>query len=280
MLDHPLDFPRLAGIGPLLAGMACFLDDSASDAAGFEVVGHSSLEAEDGLDTASSIDFDKASIPGSDREGEWHFVDAEEETSIPMSQAEELERLQEPEEPEGLQETEDLECAAEAPEAQAAQEAVQPSNVPAAELFAGAPLYLGSHLLAECEGFRGDITKHWAAALEGFPRVTSAFCLGRILVLRGDCNSGATAVAHAVVINNGSAAWPTGTALRIVAGDAYGFGAMHVGPLAPGQGADLVLDVVLPADAEPGCGKRSAWVLTDDYGEPFGPLLALEVIWA
>jgi len=57
---------------------------------------------------------------------------------------------------------------------------------------------------------------------------------------------------------------------------------MHIGDLQPGQGADLQLDLHVPADCccpGTGYGTRSGWVLTDDIGRPFGPLLVLEVMW-
>mmetsp|Transcript_55421 Transcript_55421/g.164759 ORF Transcript_55421/g.164759 Transcript_55421/m.164759 type:complete len:279 (-) Transcript_55421:112-948(-) len=266
-------------------------DGEASSDDGFEVVGQDDVKVQA---------FDEVSIPSSDGERDWQFLDAEDKVSLSSGQAAEDEEDQmqestaassapvskpeesveldvpaeEAEEPEGSEEPE----AAEEPEEM--PEAALPLQTAAAALLAGAPLHLGSNLLAECEGFRGDITKQWAAAFEGFPCVVGAFCLGRLLVLPGRRPGGAPAVARAVVINNGCTAWPAATALRIVAGDAYGFGAMHVGSLLPGEGADLALDLVLPTDGQSGSGRRSAWVLTDDCGEPFGPLLVLEVVWA
>mmetsp|Transcript_84449 Transcript_84449/g.262187 ORF Transcript_84449/g.262187 Transcript_84449/m.262187 type:complete len:277 (-) Transcript_84449:171-1001(-) len=262
--------------------------DTQEDDSDFEVIEHGDIKAQA---------FDEVSTPPSEDERGWQFLDTESQVSLPLSQAGEdkeedvlsstaesfvAESLEEEPEEHGLATTEP--DAAEQPEAvrgdQEKLEAATPPGAAAAALLATAPLHLGSNLLAECEGFRRDATKQWAAALEGFPRMAGAFCLGRLLVLPGQCPGGVQAVARAVVINNGRAAWPAATAVRIVAGDAYGFGAMHVGALEPGQGADLALDLVLPTDAEPCSGKRSAWVLTDDHGEPFGPLLVLEVAWA
>jgi len=151
------------------------------------------------------------------------------------------------------------------------------------KLLAAQPLMLGSGQLLECYGESGDVTARWSAAFESFPGVSGAYCLGRIAVAVREAEAQLLpVVASVVVLNDGAREWSAGTALRIVAGDAHGFDMMPAGPLAAGQAAELRLDLLVPTDGKDvssGCGKRSAWVLTDEFGEPFGPLLVLEVVW-
>lgn len=148
---------------------------------------------------------------------------------------------------------------------------------PFATLMACGPVRLGNELLAEVQGFAGlDLLELCQPVLENFPAVTSACCMGRVAVLQaaqeGHCLPAITSV---IVQNSGQEAWPDGTSLRIVAGDPYGFDAMPVGALPPGHAAELTLDLALHVPSGSGC--RSCWVLVDSHGEPFGPLLCLEV---
>lgn len=145
-----------------------------------------------------------------------------------------------------------------------------------------APLSLGHGSLAQCSGYSGDITASFAQALEGFPGVPSIFCLGRVCIFPDDAADGTAALpvaARVVVFNNGSFAWPEETFLRCVAGNSLGLETMPCGGLLPGDGAELVLDLAVPAAGQRGTGERSAWVLTDANHAPFGPVLALEVVW-
>jgi len=133
-----------------------------------------------------------------------------------------------------------------------------------------------------CDG-GADITASWADALEGFPAVCSIYSLGRIAINPEARYAGTLAlpvVARIAVLNNGKCAWPEATALRIVAGDPFGFDALACGGVLPGCGAEFTLDLSVPACGDRGTGVRSAWVLTDDHGRPFGPLLVVEVVWA
>lgn len=155
---------------------------------------------------------------------------------------------------------------------------------PIAQLVAAAQLSLPhTDSAIVWEGFRGDITCHWQEALACTPSVSSAFCLGRVAVLpvgeRNLWERVALVLGRVVVRNAGLAPWPANTTLRIVAGEAFGFEALTVGALPAGHMAELVLDLALPAHAKPGAGGRSAWVLEDGHGNPFGPLLVLEVLW-
>eukprot|EP00931_Biecheleriopsis_adriatica_P085563 TRINITY_DN6015_c0_g1_i1.p1 TRINITY_DN6015_c0_g1~~TRINITY_DN6015_c0_g1_i1.p1 ORF type:complete len:222 (-),score=54.23 TRINITY_DN6015_c0_g1_i1:17-682(-) len=152
-------------------------------------------------------------------------------------------------------------------------ERAQVPQPPAARLLT-CDLILGNNAGAEVPGFCGqDLTKLCAPALQAFPTVTSARCLGRVAV--AGTGQPLPAVSRAIVQNCGAEAWPAGTTLQIVAGDSFGFDSLFIGPLEPGQGAALHLDFSLRAPPPEGC--RSCWVLVDEQGEPFGPLLALEV---
>jgi len=136
--------------------------------------------------------------------------------------------------------------------------------------------------LVEYEGARGDATGQWGSALAGFPEVSSAFCLGRVVVssVARAAGQGLPIFARVALRNVGASPWPAATSLRIVAGDAYGFDCMHIGAIGPGHAADVLLDLMVMAECglEAGCGRRSAWVLEDGCGNPFGPLLTFEVV--
>lgn len=155
---------------------------------------------------------------------------------------------------------------------------------PSAILLQADAFRLGHGCLAQCGDHGGDITACWAKALEGFPAVSSIFNLGRIVVspeAAATGNSTLSVVAPAVVFNNGGVAWPEATTLRIVAGDPFGFDVLPCGGVWQGCAAELVLDLTVPVVPTSGwTGGRSAWVLTDGEGTPFGPLLVVEVVWA
>jgi len=128
----------------------------------------------------------------------------------------------------------------------------------------------------------GDVTTDWAVALQEFPAVSSIFCLGRIVVrARPYVCHAVPAMVRAVVANDGKHEWPEGTALRIVAGNSFGLDALPCGGLPPCCAAELLLDLSVPTvePSGPTFGTRSAWVLTDGYGQPFGPVLTVEVVW-
>merc|ERR1712137_213345 len=163
-------------------------------------------------------------------------------------------------------------------------ERLQKCNAASGVLLAAPPIMIGTNYLSESEGYAGDVTACWEEVLKGFPSVNGVYCLGHLVVpprapgLLSSCHL--PAVLHAIVYNDGDSAWPEGTALRIVAGKSYGFDCMHIGMLPPGYAADLNIDVRVQSESlTKGGGVRSAWVLTDNEGQPFGPLLALEVMW-
>merc|ERR1719461_99627 len=102
-------------------------------------------------------------------------------------------------------------------------------------------LQCSSPLLEADLGLRGDVTHQWIEALVGFPRVNGAFCLGRITVSlahtrRAGCIPFLGTAARVAIMNTGSQPWTIGTTLRVVAGEAYGFDAMHIGSVEAGSG--------------------------------------------
>lgn len=168
--------------------------------------------------------------------------------------------------------------------------AVEKASVPA---VSAAFLHAGLELrgvLEEHAGHRGDVTAQWQEALKGFEDVKGAYCLGRLCVAQAALGAqGAAegdslaAISRVIVRNDGCDAWPAACALRLVAGAGWGFHELRVGALPPGQAAEFVFDVALPtgiAALGAGCGERSAWVLEDGRGRPFGPLLVLEAVGA
>lgn len=195
-------------------------------------------------------------------ESQWMLVDAEDEVQS------DIEKVGE-------------ECCSDAPLLSVLEPPAVRAPSLCAQLLNAAPLELygmkGVSLSPECAR---DVTVQWAAALAAFPLVTSAACLGRVAFAAGACTP-AFALARAAVANGGATAWPEATTLRLVAGDGHGFTELAVGALPPGSGAELVLDLSLGAAPPERShqGTRSAWVLEDGNGEPFGPLLVLEVIW-
>lgn len=158
-----------------------------------------------------------------------------------------------------------------------------PDKASAAFVAVGAPEFCSDALSVCPQHPQGDVTQQWGQALQDFPDVKGAYRLGRLIISQEAADCGAqSAFSRIVVCNDGSSPWPEASALRLVAGAGWSFHELGVGALAPGHAAELLLDVAVPATlAEfPGAGERSAWVLEDGTGRPFGPLLVLEVICA
>lgn len=249
--------------------------------------------------------YDAISIASED--SQWLFVDAEEQSDLEKVKApheeqgenqgadlfeeqSDLEKVTAPDEEQGesqgadfLEEHSDLEDVELVDVDQAQRDDTNLSEA-SATLLATELLLPGNDSVTECKGHRMDVTECWFEALKGFPRVTNAFCLGRIMVqsaTRTQCINLSASMRFAVR-NDGLATWPAATALHIVAGNAYGCDVLEIGQIEKGHGADMLLGLNLHADGgsiEKGSGKRSAWVLVDSGGEPFGPLIVLEVIW-
>lgn len=145
---------------------------------------------------------------------------------------------------------------------------------PPSAIVIGAELALGDvSAMAEEADARGDATAEFASLVAAHPGVKQAFRLGRVAVY-GDR---ASAVVKAYVKNDGAVAWPESCALRIAAGPAHGFPEMPLGSVAPGDAVELVLDLNM-AHLARGTGAQSAWAICDESGQPFGPVLVLEVV--
>eukprot|EP00441_Pelagodinium_beii_P043417 CAMPEP_0197627242 /NCGR_PEP_ID=MMETSP1338-20131121/5909_1 /TAXON_ID=43686 ORGANISM="Pelagodinium beii, Strain RCC1491" /NCGR_SAMPLE_ID=MMETSP1338 /ASSEMBLY_ACC=CAM_ASM_000754 /LENGTH=198 /DNA_ID=CAMNT_0043197915 /DNA_START=40 /DNA_END=633 /DNA_ORIENTATION=- len=162
-------------------------------------------------------------------ESQWVIVDAEEED----------------------QDDEDMHLEAQAAKVATTMQDDQPEEVgfkgPSARLVACGLVLLGNDRLAEVPGFRGqDLTSLCAPALQAFPAVNSACCLGRVAVLEGASQTGhLPLLAKVVVQNHGATAWPADACLQHVAGNPFGFDSLPIGALLPGQGAELTLDLAL-----------------------------------
>jgi hypothetical protein len=121
---------------------------------------------------------------------------------------------------------------------------------------------------------RGDVTGEFAGLLEQYPKVGQAFRLCRLYAPHDEPT--ASAVAKAVVTNDGNVPWPESSMLQCVAGPAYAFPDMQLGAVPAGETVELVLDLAFGL-GQPGEATLSAWAMVDEHGEPFGPLLLLEV---
>lgn len=81
----------------------------------------------------------------------------------------------------------------------------------------------------------------------------------------------------AFLTNNGTEPWPETTALQIVSGPSLEFPHVPLGSLSPGETEQLVMDLTIgPGDA--GDAALSAWAMVDAQGQPFGPLMLLEIV--
>lgn len=140
-----------------------------------------------------------------------------------------------------------------------------------------ADLQLGNDAMVEQSEARGDVSPEFEALLgDGeYHLVTQAFRLGRIFMSGG---SGGKAFAKAYVRNDGSVQWPGNALLRSCSGPSHGFCELALNYAVPvGDTVELVLDLEVEAQ-EGGAAARSAWVMCNGEGEPFGPLLILEVV--
>jgi len=118
-----------------------------------------------------------------------------------------------------------------------------------------------------------DVTNEWSPILSNFPSMKQAFLLGRVFLDRSASDASVMAV-HLVLGNSGNTAWPAGTALRIAAGHPFGCEQVTAGEVPVGAVLEITLKLNLPCDME---ANRSAWAL-ECNGEPFGPMIILEVM--
>jgi hypothetical protein len=121
---------------------------------------------------------------------------------------------------------------------------------------------------------RRDVTGDYSGLIAQYANVDQAYCLGRLAILHGE--SDVSALTKVIVTNNGSLPWPETSSLRAIAGPVYDFPDLPLGAVAAGDAVELVLDLNFgPGHA--GEGKVSGWAMIDEKGQPFGPLLLLEV---
>jgi len=131
---------------------------------------------------------------------------------------------------------------------------------------------------------RGDVTAEFGSELAD-AGARQAYRLGRVRLPAGPVSplggtGAATPVCASVMIaNDGKAAWPATAVLALINGAPLNLPLLPLGPVDPGEAAQLELDVSLPACAEAG-SSRSSWVVADAAtGERFGPMLVLDVEW-
>jgi hypothetical protein len=126
-----------------------------------------------------------------------------------------------------------------------------------------------------CDEAHGDVTAEFGALLRNYPLLKQAFRFGRLLVHHGLPSS--TAVVNVFVTNDGTEPWPETTALQIVSGPNLELPYVPLGPVSPGETAQFVMDLTIgPGDA--GEAALSAWAMVDAQGQPFGPVMLLEVV--
>jgi len=117
-----------------------------------------------------------------------------------------------------------------------------------------------------------NITDEWRPILSQFNSMKQAFLLGRVFLDSGASHSSVMAV-HFALGNDGTASWPANTTLRIAAGNSLGCEQVNAGEVPVGSVLEVTLKLDLPSGID---ANRSAWAL-ESNGEPFGPMLILEV---
>lgn len=130
------------------------------------------------------------------------------------------------------------------------------------------------HAVYDFEEARGDVSSEFAGLISQYADVNQAFRLGHLSIVHGEAAVGA--LAKVIITNDGGSAWPDSTTLRAVAGPEYGFPELYLGSVPAGDTVEISLDLTFgPAHA--GEAALSGWAMTDESGQPFGPLLLLEV---
>jgi len=155
-------------------------------------------------------------------------------------------------------------------------ESAMPSEGPGklSAVLGGEPaieLHSGAISLAPLES--RDITDEWRPVLSQFNLMNQAFLLGRVFVDSGASDPGVMIV-HLGLANDGTTPWPANTALRIAAGNPLGCEQVAAGEVPVGSVLEVTLKLDLPSGID---ANRSAWAL-ESNGEPFGPMLILEVL--
>merc|ERR1712070_950848 len=155
-------------------------------------------------------------------------------------------------------------------------ESAMPSDGPTklSAVLSGEPaieLHSGTIALAPLES--RDITDEWRPVLSQFNLMKQAFLLGRVF-LDGDASHPGVMTVHLGLGNDGTTSWPADTSLRIAAGNPLGCEQVAAGEVPVGSVLEVTLKLDLPSGMD---ANRSAWAL-ETNGEPFGPMLILEVL--
>lgn len=148
------------------------------------------------------------------------------------------------------------------------------------------PESLGIHLIHPClaqePGHQGDATAELAHILNYHPGLQQVYRLG-MFVINTALYNGQPVNAHAALSlrNNGRGSWPPGTSLRLTHGSGYTVHSIDVqSEVHPGQSVEFYLHFKFEmAGGVGGNTETSAWALEVD-GNPFGPLMLLEAVWA
>jgi hypothetical protein len=129
----------------------------------------------------------------------------------------------------------------------------------------------------EDTGARGDCTAELASIVNACG-ATQAYRIGRMVMApMGNASVTVPACASVVIKNDGEVPWPETAAVALACGASYDFAHMDLGALQPGEVAEIVMDLSVPATSE-GC-SRSVWAVIDSAtGELLGPVLCFEVV--
>lgn len=158
-----------------------------------------------------------------------------------------------------------------------AKESKPVPETPSAKVASCTRLILGVEA-EEDEGAYGDVTAEFEAAIS-VVGAKQAFRLGRVAVPTGSTETTVPICAKIVVVNNGKVQWPESTAVAIASGEAFGFPYLQLGPLNPGEAAEVILDLAVPLRSQAEM-CRSSWAIVDmTTSAPLGPVLLFEVIW-
>merc|ERR1719353_1360629 len=126
-----------------------------------------------------------------------------------------------------------------------------------AKIVASEPLVLGVE--ADDENFFGVKTQEYIDTLNAF-RCSEAYCLGRIRLVN---DSGMVPVCvRSTLVNDGTAPWPSTTAIVHVSGESLGCPLITVGAARPGEQVDLCMDLSVQADRVAGFSS-SAWAVVN-----------------
>jgi len=88
------------------------------------------------------------------------------------------------------------------------------------------------------------------------------------------------ACAKITILNDGLLPWPETASVVCVAGNDLGLSCTELGPAEPGEAAELILDLLVPAAVETSVEtSQSVWALIDRAsGLPLGPVLLFNTL--